>query len=551
MSLKTKLVTLLLVLTIGPLLLIGFLNYQSTKEGVKNLAVMDLKYFTALNAETINPYTKDQTLTEDDMKNIKTYVGNIQKNYYEKNGMMGYGYILDEEGILVVHPKDEGKNVSSLAFVQDMLAQKNGYIEYTYDGMKKVVSFRELPNGWIFAIGTGYEELVKPANEVVSKTVIITIIASLVSAIVGIVFVLRITNVLEKMMNTFRKVADGDLTTHLEVHRKDELGVMAKVLNEMTENLKSFSTKLQGTSKQLTSSAALLDKTTTTQKESTKQLANSSFDMAKGVDAQLVNSQEINRSMQEISTSIEHLATSTSDLSSNSSHATEQAKEGVTSIEFAISLTEKIQLSVKSFQGVLSGLENRTSEIGDIVDLITGINDQTNLLALNAAIEAARAGEHGKGFAVVADEVRKLAEQSGQSAAKISSLVGAIQKDMTNVVSSMKGIHESVDSGTEAMKSAGIKFEEILQSNEKISTDLEETSSLSEEMAAGVEEVSASMEEVTSVANETAAFAQNVASQTEVQSHSIEEVAKSIHELMLLANEVNELLQHFRGTEPQ
>jgi methyl-accepting chemotaxis protein len=191
-------------------------------------------------------------------------------------------------------------------------------------------------------------------------------------------------------------------------------------------------------------------------------------------------------------------------------------------------------------------LGNHSQKIGKILEVISQISDQTNLLALNAAIEAARAGEHGRGFAVVADEVRKLAEESKHSADQIADLIATIQNDTARAVNIMEKGNTEVQNGLQVVDTAGQSFQQILQSIQGVTSQIQEVAATSQEISASSEEITASVEEVASIASEAAASTNQVATSAETQLASIQEITQSINELSKLALDLQDTVNQFK-----
>lgn len=207
---------------------------------------------------------------------------------------------------------------------------------------------------------------------------------------------------------------------------------------------------------------------------------------------------------------------------------------------------KSINNNVVTLAESIATLETRINQIGDITMVISDISSQTNLLALNAAIEAARAGEQGKGFAVVADEVRKLAEQTAGSAEQITNLISQIQIDSKNTSLSMTTAANDVDTGLTIVQDAGESFHRIEQSVQELVILVEEVSQSLDQLKEHTNTINGSILEVNSMASEAAASTENVSAATEEQVASMQEIAASSTSLAQLASDLQDKIKQFK-----
>lgn len=325
-----------------------------------------------------------------------------------------------------------------------------------------------------------------------------------------------------------------------------------KLLNELDEKeqnqqvLNGIIEKLSVTSKKLTDSSSELQNNYEQNRSAIKEIVSHIQEVSSGANIQKRQTVESSEAIEEITFGIQRIVETSLDVSEVSVRTAQEADRGNAMIQKTVKQINSISETVNTSSKTLQLLNNRSKEIGEIVGLITDIASQTNLLALNAAIEAARAGEHGKGFAVVADEVRKLAEQSAGSASRITALIQAIQIETNTSVKSMNSVIDEVKVGLEIVQQTGEIFERILTSIGSVSDQTKQISSAAEEVSAGAEQTSASIQEMTTFAEGVTVNAQNVAENSHRQLDSAEFLSALISTLNGITLELQDLIQDTR-----
>ena len=371
--------------------------------------------------------------------------------------------------------------------------------------------------------------------------------ALLLLAVIGFYISRLIIKPINVMLAFSRELAGGDFRQKPRTFvSKDEFGQLADALIEVRATLRGLMNQIHVSAEQVAASSEQLTASADQSAQAANQVAITITEVAKGAEEQLASVEETSQVVEQMSGDIQQIAANSLQVSRQSLQAADKAKVGNLSVEKAVSQMSQIEQTVIKSADVVAKLGERSREIGQIVDTISGIAAQTNLLALNAAIEAARAGEQGRGFAVVADEVRTLAEQSQEAAKKIAMLINEIQGDTEEAVRAMSEGTKEVKIGAEVVADSGTAFREITELVGQVSNAVGDISKAIEQVASGSERIVRSVATIDELSEKASGEAQTVSAATEEQSASMEEIASSSQELAKLAMELREAVGKFQ-----
>ena len=376
---------------------------------------------------------------------------------------------------------------------------------------------------------------------------VVTIICIVLMLAFSYLLVMAIKKPLDNMMAGCDKLAQGDFSVNSElVERKDEFGDVERALHNMTVEVSKLLKNFSKATEQIAAASEQLNSSSMESANAATSVAQSVGDAAGIVASQQSAVEAGSQHVTAITESVDHISQEASNIASDANKTAERAKSGSSVVDESVSQIRHVEETVHTTAKLVDKLGERSQEIGAIVDTISNLAGQTNLLALNAAIEAARAGEAGRGFTVVAEEVRKLAEQSASAAQQISALIDSIQTDTAKAVKSMSAGREAVAKGTESVEGLHAVFAEINQLIEAVSGKINNMANSIQLVAGQAEDISNQMQEIDNGAVKVSDNMQSVSAATQEQSASAEEIAAASESLAKQAEEVQENLQKFK-----
>lgn len=536
MKLGTKILCLVFVVILLFSASVGTVMLKEITESMKQMATEKAKGDLALSSTYI-----DDVMSGDwQVKNNKLYKGQTQINgnedivdlLGEKTGdtiTIFQGDTRVATNVMKNGERAVGTQASSEVIAAVLKKGKRFYGQADVAGSSYQTAYMPLKdqNGNIIGMlytGANQSILASLTQSLFTQFAIVLVIVIMVSVILVLVFTRKINKRLNALKSAFESAGNGDMTIEVSDKTGDELSELSVYYNKMRMKLNDTIQTVQQSALQLASASQQLSAGAEETNQASEKITEAVQQIANGAQDQITRIENSESSLKQASADIRDISANTAAIADKGQLAQSKADIGQKEIANVQAQMDAIHQSIQKSGEIIHQLDGRSKQIEQILSVITQIADQTNLLALNAAIEAARAGEQGKGFAVVADEVRKLAEESQQSAGQISKLIIEIQKDMNRSARSVEHVKTEAAEGVTMIQRTRDAFKEIAAATGEISAEISDLSASVTNISASAHQINDSFAANTADIKESTKNTRQAAALTEEQFAAMEEI---------------------------
>ncbi|WBW95025.1 HAMP domain-containing methyl-accepting chemotaxis protein [Oceanirhabdus sp. W0125-5] len=393
---------------------------------------------------------------------------------------------------------------------------------------------------------TSYEESIRIYNSAVILVIISIIAAIFFIVILSVSISSSIVKPLNKGVQLAKSISEGNLKDKILVKSRDEIGVLIKALNNTGEKLKEIVSNIKISSADMEESNKELSYTTEESSKFMNEIGYKISEISNSIQEVVEYVEDVEENVHSISKSASDISNYTNEINSDFQILSESAIKGKESVDQIVNVIVEVEIATKEVKGSINELSELSSKINDITDIIKGISDQTNMLALNAAIEASRAGEQGKGFTVVAEQVKNLAQESAESAIAIEDMIIEVQNKAEIAVKSIGLAENKVRESTSIAKKTDVNISGMMKGIELLSKKIEEISKHTVKQSESTEIVATTIKNVVINAENVSKSTQSINENVNEQIAVIEEISATSSNLYSMTEKLNKLIEYFK-----
>lgn len=462
-------------------------------------------------------------------------------------GNEGYAFLVSRNQAIISHPTIEVcTDISDETWASAMLEGTDKFINYRVDNEEKQMFVQKNAlTGWHVGGAMTESEISNATKPIFISTFIVVCLSIALFGAILYVIIRTITRSLGAMIEAAKTMSAGDLRAKVVSKKKDEIGVLGKAFQKMSDSLRDVLSHIHEKSTSLLASSEELSAVTDENSRATERVSQAAIAVSEGIDKQTAKLVASFDTLEQVSDDIHQIYENTNSLTQKAEKAEVTADIGQNVVASTQKQMRTIEGKINELSTDITTVNTYVKEIDEILAVITSISEQTNLLALNAAIEAARAGEHGKGFAVVADEVRKLAEQTNQSSSQVRQIITAIQREASKLATSMDTSHSEVTKGLQMFTQSEENFHEMKTFIEEINDQLHDVLEKSKTISANSHQVVGDMKVIEDISLSSKDEVEAMAQATVKQASAMQEIAATAEALEKYAEELQEEVRIF------
>lgn len=536
---------------------------KASSEGAKIDAKKQLWLTEREYMDTVNkkPYAVSyaRNLTVNNVKSIGYIFFDIDLAYV-KNTMEAVD--MGEDSIIALVTPDNGEIITSKgqtfdedrkyiveeSFYTEALesSEENGSRYVNFNKKKHLFIYNKTSDGFMICALIPRSEILAQANAILYVSIIMVALSFVIALLIGGYLAYNISTSIHHIMNRLELAASGDLTITVNDRGRDEFSILGKSTNGMIGNVKRLIEKTKNVSDKVDASVSVVTDSAKELLKATKEITYAIEEIERGVVQQAEDSEDCLRQMDNLSDKINVVSENSEKIARIATETTDIVDSGINSIaELKENAESTVEITHKVIEEILK-LEESSKAIGNIVGAINEISEQTNLLSLNASIEAARAGEAGRGFAVVADEIRKLAEQSMDSANEIRRIVDDINHKTSDTVNIARKAEDVVEVQGKSLENAEKVFDEVQLQFNNLVNNLEQITSGIETITYAKAQTIDAIQSISAVSQQTAASSEEVTETANRQLEQVEGLNKASEDLTVNSNDLSHAIDLFR-----